>query len=1669
MGANTNSILHVGLNAQPDPNDRIGIHGLDANDPESNLFIPYPIRNNIAGSQAGSGKAKGNMIIHSGFVKVSNGSIRGGHGQDAAEENVYWTRTDAWNTVCNEAGNGISDAIAREAARTSNDWWNSVEIPDAYCLYDWPVYYHTITGNGGSAGTLTMYGGKIESNAQGGYRGKSLWLGCGKDGGSYIVIMLGCARYNNQWEWGKKTGDSGRGSDGRTLDVHLYGGDAIGLKNANVVYRHNLTLNYNACSGSVSPTTQNVVEGISDCRQEFFPMPLRTHYTFKGWEKSARCTNHTNNGYSAGDVIQTYLYALSPTQNATVNLYAMWEGNPTNITLDFNGGGRHVQAGTCGMFGCYNECYCPDPYTINDAAHYDSINIRNLPLQPRYIGYTFQGFYDARCGGTQFINANMSGVRRWDKDVRNVTLYARWQSNPYKVKLNPRGGQVAPDTIMVGFGNDMPQTQKPTRNGWTFLGFYDDTIRWDKQYYTASMVSARVWDKSNDSSVLYARWGVNNYIVTLNPNGGTAGTESVVPTYGQLLPPGAISPTRTGYNFCGYYDTTSTAALACVGTKYYEGAPMMTPTRIWRQYDKMLYAGWNKKIFMVTLNPNGGTGGIQNVQVQYEADMPAAQKPTLAGQGFLGFFDAPTGGIQYYNSDMTSTRVWDQDRQGAVLYAHWGTQLYSVTFDKTGGSGGSISVEAQYNQPMPAATAPTRLGYTFKGYYEAPNGIGTKYYNADMSSNSLYALTTAATIYAHWLVNDLSRTITFDANVHGSETPVFTTPNAIVPYNVEIPSVPLPSISIPILNGYEFMGYWNVNALTGGTRYYNADGTPAISAWNAQTGGDIILYARWKYWISYQSMEEAASPATIGITDIEFQKGVNQNLHDGAGFSRTGYEVGAWQQASWLPAHNVNEQVTAVEPFVPNYALTTRYFYAIWKPIRSEITLNHQNGSPNTAFMQDYDSVMPPMPAPVRAGYTFDGYYDATTGGLQYYTNTMSSQRKWNKTSNTMLYARWIANIYNITLARPDGNGGSDAVSIAYNDTMPMADAPQRVGYSLAGFYDAPSGGTQYYNSDMTSARNWDIPSDTTLYAQWTANNYRINLNQQGGTGGTNQVQAVYDAAMPSVAIAPVRIGYRFMGYYDDSIVNNSGIGNLPTEPLQYYSDALASQRNWDKPNDDTLYARWAADTFSLNVRSTFLPCRSDTTLRVHYDEQFILPNQRWCPGFEFRNYTLAPNNHNAQRIYSDFHYQFTSDTTIWALWDTAKYYVFFNSDYDDAEMISPKIVYYGRKIGVLPPAERPGYIFQGWYYPDTTGKLYTQDSIYKFTEGVDFISKWKPIPYTLTLKAAPCRVNNADSATVRVICGSRIGQLPTARCDSPNYFTGWYDQQQGNGANAGNEGVRWTETTFYPSNFNRTIYAHWKKQDITAPPSSPTAQIQVDSSTQDAENPRYFVLNRCDINVVNIRFSAVSGLTIYYKDEPVTNIKLDIKQPKIYCVKYELEQNGNRILDSVLIEKRIAFDKIAHIKQGRILFVDNNTSSNGGYTFTSYQWMRDGEPVGISGSAYFYEGMDGVTAGFLLPQAKYSVQVTTISGSKFETCPASFALTSSVEMSLYPNPVSYGDMLTITLPHDEVKQVEVYTISGMLLRQIPAAASPMQISVDFQPGMYIIKAGTHTIGVAVR
>jgi len=93
-----------------------------------------------------------------------------------------------------------------------------------------------------------------------------------------------------------------------------------------------------------------------------------------------------------------------------------------------------------------------------------------------------------------------------------ITLYAKWgeentitePTQEYTVTFDKQGGDGGTDSVKVEYGQSMPNAIAPTRDGYDFVGYFDQ-IADGVEYYSSTMSSSKVYDKQTDST-LYARW-----------------------------------------------------------------------------------------------------------------------------------------------------------------------------------------------------------------------------------------------------------------------------------------------------------------------------------------------------------------------------------------------------------------------------------------------------------------------------------------------------------------------------------------------------------------------------------------------------------------------------------------------------------------------------------------------------------------------------------------------------------------------------------------------------------------------------------------------------------------------------------------------------------------------------------------------------------------------------------------------------------------------------------------------------------------------------------------------------------------------------------------------------------------------------------------------------------
>ena len=111
--------------------------------------------------------------------------------------------------------------------------------------------------------------------------------------------------------------------------------------------------------------------------------------------------------------------------------------------------------------------------------------------------------------------------------------------------------------------------------------------------------------------------------------------------------------------------------------------------------------------------------------------------------------------------------------------------------------------------------------------------------------------------------------------------------------------------------------------------------------------------------------------------------------------TRTGYRFSGWYTAK------TGGTKIASNTMVGNSAGST--LYAHWKANQYTVTFDSNGGTVSTKSKKvTYNSTYGTLPIPTRAGYTFDGWYTALTGGTKVTEDTVVTA-----TANHTLYARW--------------------------------------------------------------------------------------------------------------------------------------------------------------------------------------------------------------------------------------------------------------------------------------------------------------------------------------------------------------------------------------------------------------------------------------------------------------------------------------------------------------------------------------------------------------------------------------------------------------------------------------------------------------------------------------
>lgn len=1098
------------------------------------------------------------------------------------------------------------------------------------------------------------------------------------------------------------------------------------------------------------------------------------------------------------------------------------------------------------------------------------LSVSSLPTR---TGYQFDGYWTTSSGGTQYIDEYGDGVRTWS-GTSNTTLYAHWIGNTYYVSYNKNGGSgTTMSTSTFTYGTyDYLRDNTYYRSGYRFAGwakssggsvYYDDGERVRNLTTTngATVTLYAVWEL-NTITITASASGANSYSSWTLPSGwsGSGTTASKVVNSGSSI--GTLpTPTRTGYNFKGWY-TTSTGSTQVTSSSSYTS-------------DKTIYAQWTARTYTVTLNNQSATtSGSTSVTATYGSAMPSITLPTKTHYVFDGYYTSTNGsGTQYYTSSGGSSRSYTTDGT-MTLYAYWQPATITVSYNANGGSAISSTTSVKLGSTFGSFPTTTRTGYTFEGwYYNSSLSTASRVTTSTTLTESMLPSTAnTLTLYANWTI--LQYVVTLQANDAVSSADLWTdisgwnvsskTAKKQFTYGDSMPKMPTPSRL-----GYNFTGWFT--ATSGGTKYVEGSTINFASA--------TTLYAQWSA-IGY-TLTINANGGSLGSGATTIAGTIGQSVTISTA-TRTGYNFSSWSLASGTGTINGSTFVFGAgsAEIIANW--TAKTYTLTFNKYSSEATWEMVSGftpsGDNYTKTVTYDQPIGAMPTVRRTGWQFSGWFNSSTSGTLFNENTV-----WTFTTGVTLYAQYSQNSFTLTIDKANGETLL-AVTKHYGEqyTLPSV---SRTGYQFSKWEKTSGEGT------LSGGVFTFGEGNALITAIWTANIYYIAYDSNGGTGSMTRSQFTYDVSGSLRANAFTRTGYQFSEWntqsngqgttymdrgaiYNLTSQNNASItlyaiwtsikytviydgaggiiqatagftgatgkstssvvytygttfGTLPTVTLTGYdfvgwvdeSDKAVSSSDTVTGNI-TIRAKFKAKTFTLTLDAlngvmtnvagwTYTSGNKKATKTIAYDDLIGELPVPTLAGSTFSGWFTSASL--GDQYTAMMPYKVVGNLTLVPHYSADFYVVSFDGD-GGVVSVSQMTVQYNSTIGVLPTVTRQGYRFVNWY-DIATGTAFTATT--RIVSNMSIKARWEPLTFivtfdgnTGTLVSDPgyTIVNNKTSISVEY--DSTYPAFPGVTKAGAS-FIGWYDNAQGTGQ-------QYTAGSFVRITSNITLYAVFRIETYT-------------------------------------------------------------------------------------------------------------------------------------------------------------------------------------------------------------------------------------------------------------
>jgi len=786
--------------------------------------------------------------------------------------------------------------------------------------------------------------------------------------------------------------------------------------------------------------------------------------------------------------------------------------------------------------------------------------------------------------------------------------------NQYTVTFDSQGG-TAVSAQTVDYGSTISQPADPVLTGYTFAGWFTEPGCATPWLFGSGTVQG--------DATLYARWTINQYTVSFDPQGGSAIAMQTVNHNGYAADPGA--PARTGYTFGGWF-----REAGCV-TQWFFPTDTITENRT-------LFAQWtiNTYTLTYTAGANGSLTGTTTQFVTHGSNGTAVTAVPNVGYHFTSWSD----GV------LSATRTDTGVTGDITVTANFAINQYTLSYSAgpNGSLSGATAQVVNHGASGTAVTAVPNVGYHFVNWNDGStanprtdtNVTGTITVSANFAINQ-YTLT-----YTAGVNGSLSGTSPQTVNHGGSGTAVTATPN--IGYHFTSWSDGVLSATRTDINVTGAITVTANFAINQYTLSYSAGPNGSLSGATAQVvnhgaSGTAVTavpnvgyhFTSWSDGPTDNPRTDTAVTGTITVSanfainqyTLTYTAGANGSLsgtspqtvnHGGSGTAVTavpnvGYHFTSWSDGVLTATRtdiNVTGAITVTASFAINtYTLTYNAGAGGSITGSSPQTVNH--GANGTA-----------VTATPNVGYYFTSWSD---GGL------IATRTDTNITGDLMVTASF-SNEYTVTY---DGNGSTGGAVPAgptghnYNSTVTVlgnSGGLVRTGYIFVGWNVNPgaTGASYVIGNTFTMGA-----SNVTLYAQWAKSPIAFESGRDGNTeiyimsqDGTCQTNVSNNAASDSGPVwSPDGSKIAFVSQRDGNqeiyVVNidGSGLTNLSQSSASDFHPAWSPDGSQiafvsDRDGNAEIYVMNASDGSGMlrltsNTASDYSPAWSPDSNWIAY------------------------------------------------------------------------------------------------------------------------------------------------------------------------------------------------------------------------------------------------------------------------------------------------------------------------------------------------------------------------------------------------------------------------------------------------------------------------------------